>query len=508
MERTDARPTVDLVGSITDAKVLPDLNVGDEVIGTGVIGDEVGDPVDFDFLQLNNLAAGETVVVDIDTADPFGDLDSFVAAWSVANPLEPIALNDDGDPSSFDSRLVFDVPADGTYYISIGGFGDFFPIDPFDSASPSVGGGPGSLGDYSYSISLVQTDTDYYRFKLTDGDIVGATVFDGTSLELFDPSGTLLIGSAQDVTFVHPPSSPLPGGGTASLSYVAEREGFYTLGVRTLGDYHAQLRGFRPLGELDEDRASQILLLDLDGATFDPGIFFGGPAGFDVTLSPFSSFLPGWGLTGADEEAAIDAIVASVEENLDDDIADLGLSEDFDIEIRNSRDHADPWGQPMVSRIIIGGTIDESTIPTIGVAQSIDIGNFDGEETAIVLLDILSGRPGDPMYFPGDSLNDFPLAPGTSIIDLVGSGVGNITAHEAGHFFANWHTDQFNPSANIMDQGGNMPGMLGVGPDGVFGSADDVDVDFGLDIFNPNEGFSGEENTMNSIGYGLWSSAN
>ena len=87
-------------------------------------------------------------------------------------------------------------------------------------------------------------------------------------------------------------------------------------------------------------------------------------------------------------------------------------------------------------------------------------------------------------------------------IDLIGAGVGNITAHEAGHFFANWHTDQFNPVANIMDQGGNLPGLVGVGPDGIFGTADDVDVDFGKDTFVPNEGFTGVEDTLNTIAFG------
>ena len=50
-----------------------------------------------------------------------------------------------------------------------------------------------------------------------------------------------------------------------------------------------------------------------------------------------------------------------------------------------------------------------------------------------------------------------------------------------------------------MDQGGNFPLLFGVGPDGVGGTADDPDVDFGEDVFNPSEGFTGIEDTLGRI---------
>jgi hypothetical protein len=53
----------------------------------------------------------------------------------------------------------------------------------------------------------------------------------------------------------------------------------------------------------------------------------------------------------------------------------------------------DPWGQPNVSRIIIGGTQVElfgEEIGIYGIAESIDVGNFVTNETAVVLLDALS----------------------------------------------------------------------------------------------------------------------
>ena len=40
-----------------------------------------------------------------------------------------------------------------------------------------------------------------------------------------------------------------------------------------------------------------------------------------------------------------------------------------------------------------------------------------------------------------------------------------------------------------MDQGGNFPLLFGVGADGIGGTADDPDVDFGKDRLRPGRGF-------------------
>jgi hypothetical protein len=54
-----------------------------------------------------------------------------------------------------------------------------------------------------------------------------------------------------------------------------------------------------------------------------------------------------------------------------------------------------------------------------------------------------------------------------------------------------------------MDAGGNFPLLFGVGADGIGGTADDPDVDFGLDTLNPGEGFTGLENTRTRVRWGL-----
>ena len=48
---------------------------------------------------------------------------------------------------------------------------------------------------------------------------------------------------------------------------------------------------------------------------------------------------------------------------------------------------------------------------------------------------------------------------------------------------------------NLMDAGGNFQLLFGVGPDGIGGTADDPDVDFGEDLLSPFEGFTGIEDT-------------
>ena len=219
-----------------------------------------------------------------------------------------------------------------------------------------------------------------------------------------------------------------------------------------------------------------------------------------VTLSPLSAFLAKWGITRIQEDELIDAVVAGVTENIKQDMIDSGLNTRFRLQVKNSKDHADPWGNANVSRIIVGGTIEESGVDTIGIAQSIDPGNFDTEETALVLLDLLS-EPDGPDY----SLNTY-LTPASDRIGFVGQALSNVISHEAGHYFGNFHTDNASDSVNLMDSGGaNFQNLFGVGPDNVGGTADDADVDFGDDVFSPAEGFIGIEDTLGRIVFGVTS---
>ena len=113
-------------------------------------------------------------------------------------------------------------------------------------------------------------------------------------------------------------------------------------------------------------------------------------------------------------------------------------------------------------------------------------------------MDVVSGPAADDA-----SVQRTTSRPTSDKLKFVGTALGNIVSHEAGHFVGSFHVDQFNAVLNLMDQGGNFPLLYGVGPDGIGGTADDPDVDFGQDLFNPSEGFTGFENTAARTLWGL-----
>jgi hypothetical protein len=500
-------PAATLIGPFTeDDGAIPLAN--DASVSTGqrvTVEAQIGDGPhgsfgtgrgDFDFYAISGVKAGQIITAVITTPSLFQVLDSFLALWDSGGNL--LAANDDdaSRPFLLDSFLLVTAPADGTYYLSVGSVEAAVPSDPFDSSS---GTGTVSEGPYELTLGLDAYDVDFFTVTLNAGDVLNVNGLGAiTYLSLVDPEGVALITSNLDFTPLLPKDAPFAAGGNPALLYVINQPGTY--GVRVTGNragyYVAELRTARPPLETAAPGAKQVLFIDFDGAVIEMSGFTG-EAGIRRFLSPLRSFLGNWGLELPDEDAVIDAILAVVEENLHTDILADGNNPKFDIEIRNSRDHEDPFGQPHVSRVIVGGTIDESGIATIGISESIDVGNFNTTETALVLLDALSDMSGD-----ASSINAFSMDPSASIIDFVGTAVGNIVAHEAGHLFGNFHTEPVNVAGNVMDQGGYPANTFGVGPDNIFGTADDVDVDFGLDVYAQEEGLLGIEDTLNVIAFG------
>jgi hypothetical protein len=383
-----------------------------------------------------------------------------------------------------------------------------------------TGGGQDRDLDISGSISI-GSDVDFFRFTAAKGDVLGMAALGGgvvnTELGITDTGGTVILSNSDHggISGIYPANSPFPGGvsvGDSVLTWVAPADGDYLIRMSSFlglssGSYTLQIRSRRPGFEAFVPPATQIIFLDFDGATISPLSLFGtGPV--SATLSPMTSFLPGWGLSGTDESAVIDAIIATMNENFDDlrtaslngDRDTDGINGHFDIEIRNSRDHSDPFGQTNVSRLIFGGSISELGISTIGIAQSIDPGNFGTDDTAVILLDLMSGSPLDP-----NSINSMARDASFSIIDAIGRVVGNVASHEAGHYLGNWHTENTNGIRSIMDQGGNLPvNIAGIGPDNILGTADDEDVDFATDAYVSNEGVAtGNERTDVRTAFGL-----
>ncbi len=309
-----------------------------------------------------------------------------------------------------------------------------------------------------------------------------------------------------------PVSSPLSGtpigttdGSQVSMAVVIPADGRYYVRVGQ-GDavYSLRLRTFRNTYEAEPIGTKQKIFLDFNGATIRRDIFANGLVGLGTArLEGLNSFLAGWNLTQADANIVIDKIVETFTSRFvgpgspaftggNGFYSGTGVPGDYDIEILNSRDHADPWGLPNVSRIIIGGSSASSGLPQYAIAQSIDVGNFDRQETAVVLLDQIF-----------DDVGLIPRAPTKSQLDIATDAIGLIAAHEAGHFFGAWHTDNSNALNQIMDQGGNLPGLLGVGLDGIYGTRDDVPTHFGTDEYS-NAGISfGLQNTAAVIANGL-----
>jgi hypothetical protein len=476
------------IGSIRSGAVV------DAQIGDGPHGRQTGDGSnDFDFYELS-APAGKTLT--LKTATPTGPLDTVLLLFAPDGTL--LAANDDFG-LSLDSQITYNVTAAGTFYLAVAAYSGL-PADPFDSGSGDGIGDPNppTEGPYTLTMTSVSVDKDFFAIKLRPGDVLGASVKGSPAyLTVYDTVPREVHGSDQDASFIYPVASPLPGGGNAVTDYVATKAGWHYVGVSSgSGAYDITVEAYRP--PLQGATPVQTLYLDFDGARVNTGIF-GGAGQRD--LSPFAAFLGNWGLTRADEDALIDAVTAGVTENIKKDLKASGLNANFKLKIKNSKDDPDPWGKANVSRIVVGGTIDESGVDTIGIAQSIDPGNFETEETALVLLDVLSAPADDSEA----SLNAY-LTPASNRIAFLGQALSNVISHEAGHFFGDFHTDNEDPLPNLMDAGGTgFATLFGVGPDGVGGTADDVDVDFGDSAFLPAEGFVGTEDTLGRIVFGVTS---
>lgn len=453
-------------------------------IGDGPHGSATGDGSnDFDFYAIN-VAAGQSIIANTE-GSPAG-LDTVLAVYAADGT--PLAADDDGGTGVL-SSLSYTPTEAGDYYVLVAGY-DFFgplPNDPFDSGS---GNGGGDEGDYALAISVQQVDRDFYSVRLRPGDTVGA-VGNGTAtgLGITTPSGELRVaGVGTDASSLYPPTSPLPGGGNTAIAYVAEEAGWYAVEVSgAIGSYDVTVEAYRPGTQGDRGRR-QTVLLDFDPGRVNTGTW-GGPGQREV--SPFSAFVPRWGIARADARRMENRIVNQVRRNLQAEIAQTNPA--VTVDVLNARGNEELIGQENVSRIYVAGTIAETGLNTIGIAQYIDPGNYGHQDEAIVLLDVLSEPAG-----PESSLNSY-ITDASDRVAFVTAAVANVTAHEVGHTIGNYHTDNANDVHNMMDSGGANFGqnLYGVGPDNIGGTADDENIEFELDTYSPVEGFLNLEDTEN-----------
>ncbi len=434
-------------------------------------------------------------------------------SWCASPPKRPPAKDATARRAAA-LRTIDEVEPNGT--LSQAQVIDIRPA-PIDGVDLDIRGRIGGT-DPDPDRDLGASDEDLYRFSANKGDLIGLAAVSAGVLDpvaAIEQTSRIELIRSEDIaeynpygrwfffypfTYLYPPGSPMPRGSSyfdAALTWVAPATGDYLIRVSAAyaassGEYVLQIRSRRPFLEDDAVGATQTIFLDFDGAQVPAGQLFESlyPIAF---LSPLRTFLPDWGLNPEDEAAVIDAIVAQVIKNFDRlRLASLNGNRPtdrtdghFDVRILNSKDHPDPFGQPNVSRVVVGGYIWELGLSTIGIAQSIDPGNYDRQETAVVLLDILSDdNPANPF-----SINSLRLGGGLTIIDAIGIVVGNIATHEAGHYLGLWHTDNTNDFPCIIDSGGpdDLRNIAGFGRDGILGTGDDIEVGFTPDEYAPYE---------------------
>ncbi len=208
--------------------------------------------------------------------------------------------------------------------------------------------------------------------------------------------------------------------------------------------YSLRMQALRSTFEPEAVGTKQILFVDFDGAIIR-GEPFGGPS--TVRVPSLQQTLSTRGFLPSDTNPLIDGILAELSakfRNLqvfgqNGYYPSTGFPGHFDLEIRNSRDHADPWGLPNVSRLIVGGDTASTGIGgVLGIAESVDVGNFRREETALVGIGEIH-----------TALAGVVQAPAVSRVQVLAKATAMVAAHEAGTFLGPITRKIFSPETSI-----------------------------------------------------------
>ncbi|MEM1225399.1 MAG: Ig-like domain-containing protein [Planctomycetota bacterium] len=416
-------------------------------------------------------------------------------------------------------------------------FGDLGENDFFQDAQLiPLGTGPGDRDtiDVSGSAGFIpsafgfQPDVDYYRVELEAGDILDVATLGSTT------SFTVLFGEGHANNFNgelwygvdtpiggYPSVSPLQTLGNASFAQVAPSSGNYYIVVAAEGaasTYTMGLRAYRPVTESLPVGQSQTVFLDFDGGLYtrdtfsnlfapDPGF----PVGGLVRIPTLQQTLNEAGLVVANDaeyDQVKQIIVDSVREhyaalgvgNVNGDFQSTSQPGDFGIRIVTSDEFpGDLPNDASVTRVVMGSSTsfpELQVLPNFGIAESVDIGNFDLNETTFVNLDLLAQ---DGITVPRSST--------ISELEAASLRIAGTVSHEMAHLFGIHHTDPTNLTPSIIDTGATQEessfNRLGVGPDGILGTSDDMPVRFRTDFFDAATGIFGTEYTPQSLALGL-----
>jgi hypothetical protein len=494
-------------GSIPTANPTPVIQltvaVCGGVIGDGPYGQSTGD---IDLYSFGQVDSGFELVVDVaQIALSLQPVDAFIGIYDPAGNLVASG-HDSGDPNSSEF-LQHSVTTPGVYYAAVAGCCKL-GSNPFNSAS---GPGAGPTGTYEMFLVAIPppclsveddgsipqanktqvgaADFDFCTGVIGDGPF-GATSGDGDFYRVDGvQAGELIVADVVRFGDEADPVDAAVGVYDAAghlLTSVQQAPGdpevVATYEAATAGDYHVQIAG------------------RLNADPFNSG---SGPGVGDTGTYNMALVVTAPPCLSVEDDGSIGQANDASRGQGDDTLfvtfctGQLGdgphAAAGGDLDFFTTR-------QMQAGKVLVVdfSDIDGTQAASVGIAQSIDPGNTDTTETAVVLLDLLSGPAADSI-----SLNHYPVAAGRTRTQLIGTAVGNVAAHEAGHLLGSWHTDTFNGVVSLMDAGGELESIFQVGPDAVFGTADDVDPGFAEDVFNRFEGFSGLEDTAGRTAFGF-----
>lgn len=374
-------------------------------------------------------------------------------------------------------------------------------------------------------VNINAADEDWFSFNLNAGDIldvrVDSTALGIPTLSLYNNAQEELATTVGTFTAILPDNSALTGAlGTTpsngSLHYIVSRSGRYLF---RLGDavsaYTLTFSSYRPPIESQTAGTTPTLFLDFNGASVARTNFGFGTG--TARITPLANELTAMGLTPAELPTLIDEITQRTR-NKFEFIRQNTTNPNFALNIVSSKDVADPWGNPNVTRVIVGGNFSQLTGLNVanpgllGIAESVDPGNYNAEETAFVLADLIPALGFPPVLgtLPAD---DIQLAASATRIQFYAEFFATIIAHEAGHTYGGWHTDPTPPVGisfvnSMMDPAADQFVNSGAGRDNIFGNADDEPLQFAADLFAPGgraAAFqqSGVNDTINWLGWAL-----
>lgn len=495
----ELRPTVFVEQSednddAQSATQIPLLNANVEYVTEGALGDGSQQDDDFDVFKLGSLNTDLPLLIKYEQTSELST-NHRVRASLFDTELELVGLQSAvGGSFYFGGGLIEDF---NQFHLALG----YHWLDDEEELNDveSHYGNFYTPFDYKLTVFQAETDVDTYAFYAEEGQIISVSD-SNMSLDIsLRKDGKHIIAGHVPGFSIFPESSQIPRSNVKDLVYTVQESGTYTISIRSAGftekaqDYDVKL-SILDGSHFDMDvNENQIVFLDFNGAKLNGRPF----NGLDemIELSPLADFMIDLGLAPEEENQLVLEVSKRVEAKVRSILDEASTAETSKVTFYNSLEHEDTFGQQNVSRLIVGGTEEELKMSTIGVAQSIDVGNFDKEESAIILLDNISD-----IYYQ-DSVHN--LRNESTHFDLVAEVLAVVSAHELGHILSAFHTDNSNETANIMDAGGNMAMKIGSGEDEIYGTEDDVDVYYAEDELDPWEGFRGNQHTGSIIAASL-----